>query len=349
MWSMWNFRKTVIEEFSKTHEVSVIAPYDGYQEKFTGNTQTFDWGLNGKSLNILREIRSIIQLGNCIKSQQRQILICYGIKPILYASLLRIIHRPNDIYILMFAGLGEAFSQKSIVNIIIKVGLKLAVQNSTVVVLNPSDLKKIRSLKFRRCNLVHLDGEGLDVVENINFINLEKTFDFIYVGRLIEEKGIQDFLGAIIMLKGLGFNIKARVLGDFYHPNLLFRNRIEALVLEAGVEFLGFKPNPMEYIGSTKFLVLPSKYGEGLPRTIIEALSIGVVPIVYPNPGTDHVVINDFNGLVSDPNERSLAETMSKAHNISKNQLSRLSSRCIKTSERFNIKAIVEQYREFVK
>jgi glycosyltransferase involved in cell wall biosynthesis len=349
MWSMWNFRKTVITELSNKYDVSVVSPYDGYEKNFTNSVQTLDWKLNGKSTNLFSEIQSILQLDSFLKDQSVQILVCYGIKPILYSSLLRVLRRSKNRYVFMFAGLGDVFTKKYLFYRFIRFIFKLIIKNATIVVLNPSDFKKIAAQNFRSCNLVQFDGEGLDLAEQINPENYQKHFDFIYVGRLLKEKGICDFLSAIIMLKNSGLQVTAKVLGDFYYPDPSFKRSIETLISKSGVEFVGFKSNPMEHIVKAKFLVFPTRYGEGLPRTVMEAMNVGVIPIVFSNPGIDHVVTDNVNGFVSYPSVAELAKKMEKVCHFTEPELNIFSSHCIKTSERFNIEKILHQYKKLIK
>lgn len=346
MWSMWNFRRTVINSFGSQIDSTVIAPFDGYEKNFDPKIKLRNWEMGPKNKTWRKEFLSIISLGRLFRPKSDDITVCYGVKPILYCSTLRLIRRRGSHYVYLFAGLGEAFTSNQLIHKIVRFALGFLVRNAVVIALNPSDYHVLLKANFRNCNVRLFDGEGLDVSDFHCTRDTKARFDFIFVGRLIEAKGIRDFLHAVINLRSTGMDVQVCVLGDFYHADKDFEDEIRSLMSTASVEFLGFVENPMDYIAQARFLTLPSLYGEGVPRTVIEAMTLGVVPIVYSNPGVDHIIENGVVGLMSEPDIDQLTNVMINALELSPTAFQFQSENCIEMSRRFDLENVLTQYRD---
>lgn len=135
-----------------------------------------------------------------------------------------------------------------------------------------------------------------------------KSNRFLYVGRLSEEKGIELFCQAITELK-VDYDIEGVVVGDgVLHDTL--KEEYPA------IQFVGWKsPEEVQgYIQSARTLVLPSKWYEGAPLTIIEAMSAGLPCIVSDCTSATEVIKDGENGYVFKANDvESLKQSMSKA------------------------------------
>jgi glycosyltransferase involved in cell wall biosynthesis len=114
----------------------------------------------------------------------------------------------------------------------------------------------------------------------------------LYVGRLSPEKGINVLLSA---WKRLGHRIQLKVVGT----GPLEESARRTYAGTPGIEFLGWRPNPMvqELMGRASVLLFPSMWYEGMPRTLIEAMAKGT-PAIASNLGAMSTLINHRgNGL----------------------------------------------------
>ena len=131
---------------------------------------------------------------------------------------------------------------------------------------------------------------------------------FLYVGRLSEEKGIELFCEAIGSLKEK-YDIEGYVVGDGFMYNYL-RSKYK------NIHFVGWKSSKevSEYYQNSRALVFPSKWYEGAPLTIIEAMSAGLPCIVSDCSSATEVIKDGENGFVfKSGNLSSLEETIVKA------------------------------------
>jgi glycosyltransferase involved in cell wall biosynthesis len=132
-----------------------------------------------------------------------------------------------------------------------------------------------------------------------------KTITILYVGYLIERKGVAYLLKAIQQLKNDGMDIKANIVGTGDLEADLKKLAIE-LDIDSVVNFMGYLPNDkklMKVYKNADIFVCPSFSGEGFPRVLYEAMSQGV-PIVSSDVcGISEKLVPEINALFSTPKD----------------------------------------------
>lgn len=132
-------------------------------------------------------------------------------------------------------------------------------------------------------------------IDLINFKKQKKLYDFIYVGRIEKEKGIDNIieLGKYSVAKKK--KIKIGIVGSGSLTQYL-KKQIQQENINT-IKYLGYHPNPVKIIQRSKYLVLPS-YNEGFPLVILEAFSVGV-PVISSNfPGATEIIASKKNGFI---------------------------------------------------
>ncbi|MEH6514767.1 MAG: glycosyltransferase, partial [Maribacter arcticus] len=129
-----------------------------------------------------------------------------------------------------------------------------------------------------------------------------KKYDFIFIGRLEEKKGVEYLVKAIKLLEGLG--TRTIIIGDGSE-----RTKLEALSckndLENNITFTGSLTHDeiISYMKESRIFVAPSinmpSDTEGMPTTILEAMSAGLPIITTDAGGITDVIKNKLNGLVT--------------------------------------------------
>ena len=150
--------------------------------------------------------------------------------------------------------------------------------------------------------------------------------DFLFIGRLSEEKGISTMLKAFSQS-----NSTIKILGD----GPLKQDVLKAAEENKNIDYLGFKPRNevVETLKSVKALVFTSVWYEGMPMVILEALSVGT-PVIASNLGGPAEMIEDnYNGLLFDAgNDIELTKAIDKVESDS-SLLSNLSKQARLTYE----------------
>lgn len=136
---------------------------------------------------------------------------------------------------------------------------------------------------------------------------------FIFIARLLAEKGIYEYLDAAKVVKSKYPKAKFTIIGglDKENPYGLSERELENVISAGVIEYLGFVNNVAEIIQASGVFVLPSYYREGVPRSTQEAMAIGRPVITTDVPGCRETVVDGVTGfLVPKWNPQVLAEKM---------------------------------------
>ena len=274
-------------------------------------------------LNPLADIKVTYGLSKKIKEIAPDLVFSYFSKPVIFGTLAaKLVKVPKIIG--MLEGLGYAFTDqpeglskktkliKSLQVLLYKVALP---QLDKLIFLNlddPIDLLDKYKIKVNRVEVI--GGIGLDL-EDYTYqplINVERSVKFIFVGRLLKEKGIHDFIAAAQIVKKKYPQTQFTVLGAIDASNLgaLKKVELDKLISLQIVNYPGQVDNVKEWLIHSDVFVLPS-YREGVPLSTQEAMAIGRAVITTDVPGCRETVVNGVNGFLVDKwNPQALAEKM---------------------------------------
>ncbi|MBI5126591.1 MAG: glycosyltransferase family 4 protein [Candidatus Taylorbacteria bacterium] len=131
----------------------------------------------------------------------------------------------------------------------------------------------------------------------IDGLFLNKGPNIVFVGRLIERKGLQTLFKSLRLLKDKNYILHLYILGD--GP---FRASLEKLMCESGLEdvvhFLGHVEYPEDYFMNADMCIFPSYDGEGLMNVVMEAMYCGGVVITTENNANEEIITNHSDGLI---------------------------------------------------
>lgn len=318
-----NFRFHLIHEFrTRNLDVTVYAPKDEFYEQLEDRLSAIGGHLiqshvRNTSLNPFADIRFLCDLIRLMRQIKPDYIFAYTIKPVIYASLAaRILGIQNAFS--MIAGVGHLFMSttlkskilRSVISILYKQALK---KNKAVFFQNKDDQRLLLSLGIVRssqCVLVNGSGVDLTLFSPQPF---PKQLTFIFMGRLIRDKGIHDYLGAARVLKRKYPAILFKVAGGRHsNPTSLSESEYMAMLDSEDVSYLGDLSDVRPAIQESSVFVLPS-LGEGTPRAALESMAMGRPVITTDAPGCREVVIDGKNGFLIPPqNVTSLIEAMEK-------------------------------------
>ncbi|ENM5835796.1 glycosyltransferase, partial [Vibrio metoecus] len=136
-------------------------------------------------------------------------------------------------------------------------------------------------------------------VPNLNVTKVDtETCNFTFIGELSKRKGITDLLNAFAMNEVENARLLIAGNGDIAQLSYLCTE----LGISNKVEFLGWINNKqkLDLLARTDVVVLPS-YAEGLPMSILEAMSAGL-PVITTSVGAiGDAITNNVNGLIVEP------------------------------------------------
>jgi glycosyltransferase involved in cell wall biosynthesis len=279
--------------------------------------------LNRGGLNPLSDIVATYKLSKKIREIKPDLVFSYFSKPVIFGTIAAKLSKVPKI-IGMLEGLGYTFTQQpeglsKKTELIKKVQVllyKFALPHlDKLIFLNPDDPKDLideYAINVRKVEV--LGGIGLNLKEYPHqpVSNIQQPINFLFIGRLLKEKGIHDFIAAAQIVKEKFPQTIFTVLGGIDEANLgaLTQGELTQYIDQNVIDYPGHVENIAEWIKQSHVFVLPS-YREGVPRSTQEAMAIGRPVITTDVPGCRDTVIDGVNGfLVPKWNPQALAEKM---------------------------------------
>ena len=272
---------------------------------------TVEFPLQRTGLNPWRDLMSVLKIRNIIIKNEIDLLFPYTIKPVIYGSLAG--RFTNTPVISLITGLGFTFSKSSIkarvLQKVTEVLYKIALSKNNAIIFQNSDdvaLFRKKGILNKNQNTHIVDGSGIHL-ERYPFRENNKVSDkiiFVFVARLIREKGADLFMDAAQKLKTEFPKAEFHIIGNIGNsPSSISPNRLSELNERKIITYHGFKKNVENYLTNSDVFVLPTYYREGIPRSILEALSIGMPIITTNTPGCKETVLRNENGILVEPKQ----------------------------------------------
>jgi len=329
MFTILNFRSELIDEFLlNNYDVLIIVPFEDLlgenlellKRLTESGVQVVRVKLNRNGLNPLADVRYLVNIYLILKKYKPTIVLNYTIKPTIYGSIAAGLLGVNKISSNM-TGLGYAFIASgfkvSIIRSILKLQLRLALRfNYIVFFQNPDDLSDFKRYKILSSDSRYkvINGSGVNLSRfNCSESPRKVPNSFIFVGRLLKDKGILEFLKSADNIKKHFPSAKFTVLGGVdSNPNSISIETLFDYVNRGIVEYIPHTPDVISVLIRAEVFVLPS-YREGTPRSVLEAMALNMPIITTDAPGCRETVVEGENGyLVPVKDVESLTNRMMK-------------------------------------
>lgn len=324
--SLLGFRKSLLEKMVLDgHEVYTLAT-DFDRESISKVKEIgclpISYELNRTGLNPIADIKTIFDLKRILQQLEPDLCFSYFAKPVIFGSIAAKLAGVKKVYG-MIEGLGYVFSPqptgitlklkliKIIMILLYRLSLPLL---DKIIFLNPDDpvdLLTDNNIKVKSVGI--LGGIGLNLTEYSYSGHYPEQCNFIFIGRLLLEKGICEFLLAAEIVKKLDPTVTFTVLGEIDSSNSgsITKKEIEWYVEKNIILNPGFVDNVSDWLKESSVFVLPSYYREGVPRSTQEAMAIGRAILTTDLPGCRETVVEGVNGFLVPPfDSKALAEKM---------------------------------------
>ena len=311
--SILGFRKSLIEELIiKGHKVYAFAmDYSNSQRRLLKSLGVIpvDYVLCRSGLNILTDLKTMLQLKAKLKVINPDIVLSYFVKPVIYGTMAaRLANIP--IRIAMLEGLGYVHTasqngygfKKRILQVVQGVLFTISFKFATrVVFLNPDDPNDLSKMTlFSKSKVEVVGGIGLELLDYpYSKPNMNNPIRFIFIARLLAEKGIYQLIEAIKLVQEKYPSTELVVLGslDEDNPAGLTKKDLDDLIKQEIIIYPGQVANVNEWLSNSHVFVLPS-HREGVPRSTQEAMATGLPIITTDVPGCRETVVDGKNGFL---------------------------------------------------
>ena len=145
------------------------------------------------------------------------------------------------------------------------------------------------------CNLSEKEAKNT-IRKELGFSN--NDFVFIFIGRLVNDKGLRELADAMRRLEDENIAIKLLLLGSLDgEDDVLAKDKLNYLMQSTNVKYVGSQSDIRPYLMASDALVFPS-YREGFPNVPIEAGAMGLPTIVTNINGSNEIIKDGFNGKI---------------------------------------------------
>lgn len=265
-----------------------------------------DLQLERTGMSLGADLRSWVHFYRLFRRYRPQAVLAYMNKPVIYGLIAAWLAGVPHRFALM-TGLGYAFQDENFhrpVSRAIRGLYRLAFSiASKVFFQNPDDEALVRESGIlpSRVPSVVVAGSGVDVSE-YPFCPVPEQPVFLMIARLLKEKGVREYVAAATWLRQRHPQVRCLLVGPIdEHPSAVSRAEVDGWIAEGAIEYLGTLKDVRPAIASAAVYVLPSYYREGIPRSILEALSMGRAVITTDSPGCRETVRPGENGLLVTP------------------------------------------------
>lgn len=266
-----------------------------------------DYTLNRSGLNPINDLKTTFSLYSKIKQINPDVVFSYFTKPVIYGSIAAKLAGVKMV-VGMVEGMGYSFTSfesgftkkrlilREIQSQLFKLSSKFI---DRLIVLNEDDKLDLQAMaSFKSISV--LGGIGVDLDDYSYVEKKESDMNFIFVSRLLKEKGIEYFLEAASIVKNKYPEATFTVLGavDDANPNSLSDIELNHFKEKSIIQHHGHVSNVKDYLEATSVFVLPSFYREGVPRSTQEAMAIGRAIITTDSVGCKDTTIEGYNGFL---------------------------------------------------
>ena len=320
--SLIRFRGDFIKSLiSNGFEVFAAAPSYAAQHReeiINMGATPIEFNLQRTGLNPLKDIDSIKELKQIIKTNKIDLVFPYTVKPVIYGSMAA--NSRKVPVISLITGLGYTFTGASKkAKLLQKFNerlYKLSIRKNKVIVFQNKDDHQLlvdRKVISKNQKVAFVSGSGV----NLNQFEFKEKpvtdkVSFLFIARLIKEKGVALYLEASKILKEKYPKAEFHLIGAAEtSPSAISEEELNDLHQKGTIIFHGKQRNVEDHLHKTSVFVLPSYYREGLPRTTLEACACGSPIITTDSVGCRESVKEGYNGFLIEPkNLDALVEAM---------------------------------------
>lgn len=307
---LWQFRRELIAELNKEHEVILSLPFDEEQHEKPFQemgVKCIDTPIERRGINPLTDFKLMRHYKHIFKDERPDLVITYSIKPNVYAGL--ICSKLGIPFCANVTGLGTAFQKAGLAQFVTLL-YKMAFRKVRTVFFenegNAEEFQKRHIIPANKQKLLHGAGINLERYPYYPYPENDKVH-FLYMGRIMKEKGIDELFTAARSLYSVRNDFVLDIVG-FYEDD--YKEQIESLVREGIAIFHGFQENPVPFYAAADCIVLPS-YHEGMSNVLLEGAAVGRPLITSDIPGCREAVDPGLTGiLVKVKDTESLREAM---------------------------------------
>lgn len=301
------------------YDVGVVTRVREYGDKIRAAGLTLIPFENSRSgASPLREIWTLVRLILLYRRERPDVVHHVALKPVLYGSIAcrlagtpRVINALAGMGWLLASDTGHSRRLKPFVRWL----LAHLLRSGVVLVQHSDDAKFLVQAAVPKLRIRCIAGSGVDLRHFVPRPETPGVPTVVLSARLLWDKGVGEFVSAARLLKERKIDARFVLAGapDDANPSSVSLEQVAKWVKEDVVEHRGWVNDMQNLLAESHIVCLPSFYGEGIPKSLIEAAAAGRPIVTCDMPGCREIVHHGDNGLLVPPrNVEALAEALER-------------------------------------
>ncbi|MCA1010728.1 glycosyltransferase family 4 protein [Halobacillus halophilus] len=348
--TLYNFRKELVSNLiSAGNEVYISMPKSDDNKYFSDmGCEIIETPLDRRGINPISDFKLILNYYKIIKKVEPDIIYSYTIKPNIYGSIVSNFTKNKQVS--NVTGTGATFINDNTLSKIAKILYKISLKRSYKVFFqNSGDRDFFVENKMIGDNYAMLPGSGVNLNQyKVHELPTDETVNFIFIGRIMELKGIDEYLECAKKIKEEYPHTNFYVAGFIEETD--YKSIIEHYHSKGIINYIGFQKNIQSWLQKCHCTILPSHGGEGIPNVLLESAAISRICIASNINGSKDVISDGKNGyLFETGNAESLTDKVRKLMELSfdDKKLMGLAGREIVENE-FDRAYVIDKYMKLI-
>lgn len=342
---LYKFRKEVLSELKKEYDVLISVPEGKYTPLLKDmGYKIYITPISRRSVNPLKDLVLFFKYFKLLMKLKPDCVLTYTIKPNIYGGIAcRLL---GIKYLVNITGLGTAIEKKNLLSKILLRMYGCSLKKASVVFFQNKHNQKLLNTNIHiNAKQLVLPGSGVNIQEYpyLEYPTDLTTTNFLFIGRIMEAKGINELLLGYNLLAEKYDNVSMTIIGPLEeeYKTELFNSMVKKNI----VNYLGEQTIINEFINNCHALINPSHH-EGMSNVLLEAGASGRPLLASNIPGCQEIIDDGFNGYLFQPHDYySLFEALEKFHLLEFHKKKLMGEKSsIYIRENFNRNIIVKHY-----
>ena len=346
---LYDFRNELLLKLLESYEVHVSLPdAEKVPQLAIEGCQVHHTPIDRRGVNPVKDIGLLFSYWKLISKIKPDVVLTYTIKPNIYGNLCCRLKRIP--YIANITGLGSVFENGGMVQKIVVLLYKLSLKKASCIFFQNKKNQEIfeqHGIYGRKARLVPGSGVNLDRHAFEEYSSREEKMIFLYVGRVMKEKGIEELLYAAKVLCEENPQVIFRLVGNYEED---YKDIVEQYEKQGILELIGYQKEIHPYYKDAVAVLMPS-YHEGMSNVILEASATGRPVLASDIPGCQEGFEDGITGFGFPPRDKeALLEALRKFVKLSEDERAQMGKNARAKMEReFDRKQVVNAYVEEIK
>lgn len=353
------FRKELVEALmDEGYDMLISCPYGEKFELLQDWKYIYDNpDIDRRGTNVVKDLGLFLHYLNLFRKNRPKVVLTYTAKPNVYGSIAA--HLLGIPVINNVTGFGSVLNKSGMMQRFIMALFKFAYRQSECIMFqNETNMKLALEAGMVKGDYKLIPGSGVNTErfplqpypDGGNGIE-GPTVVFNYIGRILHDKGVDDYIEAAKRIKAKYPKTEFNMIGFIEPTEIHYKKLLEDLEAKGIVHYRGSQKDVKPFIAKAHALIHPSTYGEGMSNVLLENASSGRFLITTDNPGCKETVNDKVTGYIYKGNSVldliNSIESFLKLNNRARKEMAYLGR--IKIQKEFSRDKVIYTYLDSIK